>query len=1151
MTVNHRGNWSIWLYMVVWALLIAGPVFAQLPTGTILGVVKDSSGAVIPGVTITIRNTDTDHTRTAVTGADGTYRVPALAVGHYEVKAEHGGFQTEAQQGLMLNVSEDVVVNPVLKVGTTQQEVFVTEVAPLVNTTSSSLGGLVDENKLSNLPLNGRNYADLALLQAGVAEDRNEDSEGTTAGTWYSSNGAPPRSNNYILDGAPLVNLYGGSSAGATGSTLGVDGIQEYKLITNSFTAEYGQTMGSQMVMVSKGGSNQFHGDVFEYFRNSALDARNYFDTPKIPEFRRNQFGGSFGGPIKRDKSFFYAVYEGLRLLYGTTSIVQTFNQACFNEVATQQKAGTNPITVNAACLDDGSTVNTATVQPVMIPLLNLFPAPNQSPAAGLDVYRFSFPSPTSVNYGQIRLDHNFSDKDSMFGRYTIDNAYQLTTAGGTQASIGASFPDFLSAVPGRDQFLTLAENHVFSSALLNSVRLSYSRTNQANVDGYGAQGLISGPMYSFTKTNGKYNPIGNININTFTQTYGSDSQLPNTDIQDIYTLSDDVYYTKGKHALKFGFLLNRYQLGLNVGADAIGTINFNDVASFLLGAPQSYQSLSSTSNTNRDFIYWSVGMYAQDDFRATQRLTLNLGLRYEFYTSPRETNGRGGNFRDAYTPQWANDTVPTTTNIIDNSSLKDFEPRVGFAWDVFGDGKTSLRGGFGIFYDIGNIGSIFQQSAQATPPISVRSSLSFPDDATAEATYLPTAPLLFYPTTGLNTAGLRLVSYQTRPAHMLQYNLTGDRQLPKSIALSLSYVGSRGIDLWHTTEANPILPTAFIGNQPVWQPYLCGGVASVLNTGGCGQNPAYHRVNQNFASGTISAPGSESWYNSLQAVVTKNVSNGLEFQAAYTWARSIDTTSGQMSGGDCRSDGIDQYPYGGVPQPLIFAKGPSCSDVQNNFHVNVLYHLPDPHMNGISEKALSGWLMGNIVSLESGLPFNLVTGLRSNSGFMNSGPDYPNVNTAASIAAAGPCTSQPGQPAAGSNPCAYTPIPYNKNTVITGNPNQWVNPAMFSLPPTGMLGNEQRGLLRGPHLYNWDFSLVKDTAVKALGEAGNVEFRAEFFNIMNHPNFGQIPVQHTFPGKPQDIGSFSEAPSAGGSAVISSSANSSRQIQLALKLIF
>ena len=1124
----HRsaGRHFILACLAVGMLLMAVSVFAQLPTGTILGVVKDSSGAVIPDVNITIRNTATGLTRTVTTGNDGAYRVPALPPGRYDVKAEHSGFESEVDQGLTLDVSQEVVVNPVLKVGTTQQEVVVTGEAPLVNTTSSSLGGLVDNAKMSDLPLNGRNYTSLALLQAGVAEDRNEDSEGTSAGTWYSSNGAPPRSNNYILDGAPLVNLYGGSSAGATGSSLGVDGIQEYRLITNSFTAEYGQTMGSQMVMVSKGGSNQFHGDAFEYLRNSALDARNYFDPPTIPEFRRNQFGGSVGGPIKKDKTFFYGVYEGLRLTYGTSSIVQTFNQSCFNEVNGQKKAGTSPIVVDAACLDDGSTATTATVAPQMIPLLNLFPAPNAPDSVcGVDCYQFSFPSPTRVDYGQMRIDHTFSSKDSIFGRYTVDDSYQITTAGGTQASVGASFPDFLSVVQGRDQFLTLAENHVFSSALLNSVRLSFSRTNQANIDAYGAGGAPIGPQYSFTKTNGQYNPIGDINIGTFTQSYGSDTQLPNIDKQNILTLSDDVYYTRGKHALKFGLLVNRYQLGLVVGAAQIGSITFNDAAGFLEGAPQSYLSLSPTSNTNRDYIYYTLGMYGQDDYRVTQRLTLNLGLRYEFYTTPRETNGRGANHSATNTPAYATQASPDTTTIINNSSLKDFEPRVGFAWDVFGDGKTSLRGGFGIFYDIGNIGSVFQQSAQATPPISVRNAIGFPTDAAAQAQYLTTAPLFSYPAVGLSAIGGRLTQYNTRPAHMLQYNLPVDRQLPGSMALSVSYVGSRGIDLYYTTEGNPILPTALIGgqvSQPVWQPYLCGGAASTINTGGCGANPAfYHRLNPNFASKTLSATGSESWYNLLQVGVTKRISKGLEFQTNFTWARSLDTTSGQMSGGDCRSDGIDQYPYGGVPKPLLLAKGPSCSDIQKNLETNLMYHFPDPHMNGFSEKALSGWWVGNIVALQSGLPFNLVEGIRSQSGYFTSGPDFPNVNTAASIAAAGPCTSQPGQPAAGSNPCAYTPIPFNKSTVITGNPNQWVNPNMFSLQPVGTLGNEQRGLLRGPALYDWDFSLVKDTAVRALGEAGSVEFRAEFFNILNVPNFGQIPVQKVFSGKTSDLGPF------------------------------
>src|SRR5881296_4721187 len=308
---------------------------SQLPTATILGEIKDSTGAVIPGASITAKNVETGLTRTGMSAEDGSYRFPALPVGSYEVKVELPGFRTELRSGLTLTVSQEAVVNFTLQAGAVEQTVVVTEDAPLVNTTSGSLGGLVDEKKVAELPLNGRNYIDLTLQMPGITQQRNLGVAASTVGTWFSSNGAPLRSNTYLLDGALMSNLTNGTSAAQDGSTLGIEGVREYRVITNSFSAEYGMTMGSQVIVVTKSGTNTLHGSLFEYFRNSALDARNFFDykTPasdrRLPAFTRNQFGGSVGGPIKKDKTFFFGVYEGLRQRFGVTTISPTIDAGC------------------------------------------------------------------------------------------------------------------------------------------------------------------------------------------------------------------------------------------------------------------------------------------------------------------------------------------------------------------------------------------------------------------------------------------------------------------------------------------------------------------------------------------------------------------------------------------------------------------------------------------------------------------------------------------------------------------------------------------------------------------------------------------------------------------------------------------------------
>lgn len=457
---------------------------AQLPTGTILGTVKDSTGAAVPNATVTIQNTDTGLSRTVTTGPDGSFNVPELATGHYQVQAGHEGFKTATRTGITLEVTQQAVINFTLEVGATQQQVVVTGEAPIVNTQNATLGGLVNEQRIEDLPLNGRNYVDLSLLQPGVTADRNFGSGGgVSVGTSFSSNGASVRSNNFMLDGAVLQNISSRNPASLAGTTLGVDGIKEYQVITTNFQAEYGLTMGSQMVVVSKNGTNQFHGDGFEYLRNSDLDARNYFDPPpsaisghRNPEFRRNNFGGSLGGPIKKDKTFFYGVYEGLRQTLGVTSNLTVPGAGCHGPAGA--------VLTVAAC-PDIAPLTSVTVSPYIAPFLALQPAPNvPTPAGQLSSYDYSAPSTASENYGQIRIDENFSASDTFFGRYTIDNGvFNNATTTEAVSSTGNNYPQFGLAGNTRNQWLTLSENHIFTPSLLNIARFSFSRTHTAGSD--------------------------------------------------------------------------------------------------------------------------------------------------------------------------------------------------------------------------------------------------------------------------------------------------------------------------------------------------------------------------------------------------------------------------------------------------------------------------------------------------------------------------------------------------------------------------------------------------------------------------------------------------------------------------------------------
>jgi outer membrane receptor protein involved in Fe transport len=1097
---------SVWVLPAI-LLLVAIPVFAQSPTGTILGVVKDASGASIPNAAVTVMNVETGLTRTLMAGDDGAYRFPALLVGHYTVKTQQTGFKTEAREGLVLDVAQEAVVNFTLQVGTTQEQIVVTGEATVVNVTNSSIGGLINPVQMADLPLNSRNYIDLVLLQKGVAKAAAIGNGQGTSGTWFSSNGAPMRSNNILLDGARMNNAFSGSSSNETGTTLGVDGIQEYKVITDTFSAEYGMSMGSQVLMVSKGGTNNFHGTAFEYFRNSALDARNFFDYgslsggPRLPLFQRNNFGGSFGGPIKKNKTFFYAVYEGLRQNLGQSTVDAVIPANCYDPTSKTILTTNNP-----CALDSGGTV-----APVMVALANAYPYPNlASVTPGAPDDRFAFPSPakTSINYGQIRVDQNFSASDALFVRYTVDDGAAHTPIN----------PGLATEFAGRNHFATLSENHIFSPTVLNMARMSFSMTPIDADNIFPPQ--LTGPLYSGVQGF----PIPTISIGNGALTdYGGITSLPSIAVQKVYTLSDDVYWTKGRHALKFGVLFNRFSEDYSHRSNERGSVSFTSVPTFLEGVPAHFEAVTPGSLNNRNYTFDTLGFYAQDDLRATQRLTLNLGLRYEFNTTPSESHGNNYRFLNVQT-----DTSSTQGPIMRNASLKNFSPRIGFAWDVTGKGNTSIRGGAGLYYDVGNIGSALKNQTQALPPIVTASSHQ---NSTGQVL---TLPFTFSPLEAGHT--ITTINYNSGQPHLVQYNLTFERHLPGDMALSVSYVGTRGFDLWTVREFNWNIPLSITNGIEYWGPD-----PSVLKT-----------VNPNWDTETMYTTGAESWYNSLQVELTKRASHGLEFQGTYTYSQSLDTAQAQQYSNDC---GINAPGSTSGVDPIfpIHDKGPSCTDQPHDFTFNVLYHFPNVKSEKYAAKILHGWWVGSIVSIQSGLAFAPNTvGLISNSGvFRGDQGDRPNLVTPANLA---------GALAVNPNAVVYNPKTINAG----GNANQWFNPNMFTLVgPTqtapcpsndpsnlqsmcsfGYLGNATRDMLRGPGLRDWDFSLNKDTALPFLGEAGKLEFRAEFFNILNHPNFG-LPNGTIFAASITN-----ETPVSNAGQILYTS-TTSRQIQFGVKVLF
>ena len=1195
---------------VIWVavlILTAIPLAAQLPTGAFLGTVKDSSGASIPGAMVTVKNTDTNLTKTATTEQDGSYRFPELPIGRYEVTASAAGFRTETHTGLTLEVTQQGVINFALQVGATAQQITVSSEIPMVNTQDATLGATVHPQEVSELPLNGRNYIDLALFKPGVNQDKNQRN---SSGTSFSVNGAPVRSNNFTLDGAILQTANGRSPvAGDSGNALGMDGIQEYRIVTGIFQAEYGLAMGSQMVAVSKGGTNQFHGDVFEYFRNSAVDANTFFNNqngaPVVP-LQKNQFGAAFGGPIKKDKAFFYAVYEGIRQNKGVPvdSLVPAAGCHPANATAANNFGAGQTITIDQ-CPDlgndsdpQGNPINSVTLSQYTAPLLAIVPAPTND---ALGSYVFNNHDILGENYGQMRLDQNFSANDTFFARYTIDNARQNN-------SISTQDYSFFRQLPvARNQWITLAENHTFSPTLLNTGRFSFSRTNSSTIlsnngltqnGGLGPEvvpGFSTGVVDMGGTAGGAYGEFGSVNA------------APTTfDLQNIYTISDDVNWTRGKHAFKFGVLLNRYNRGSQATNSFNGQLQYNQLSDFLQDIPAVVEFAPTWANENRFFLYNTYGFYGQDDWRATSRLTVNLGLRYEFMNTPRELQGKQSRLINDYSDLFSYGPI------MKNNTLHNFSPRIGFAYDLFGNGKTAIRGGAGIYYDMGNIGSVLGGTTNGAIPygalIDILPTCSNPALPAAgqpctttdwqsvlgttttlqggalggfpipipnqvRSFYQPTCapggpgPFALCTTTpGIITP--TFMDYNWQSPYMIQYNASVEHQLPWNMAVSVAYVGNHGIHLPMVRDGNPIVPTSF---GPCGDPAsLCvGGQVPFWDTG----SPAYHNINPNYGSDINIGTFATSRYNALEVQVEKRTSHGLEFSAAYTRSKVEDETQGQANIQDCISSGglLGTYPL----NPSV-DKGPACFNIPNNWEFSALYHFPSPQGSGFLPKALGGWFMSSIISVQSGQPFTPITANnRSNSGVAQAQQgDWVNINTPA-LLAAHPCTSQPGQPAAGANPCPfYQPIPYDPNTVITGNPSHWFNPAMFSIAPVtpspdaeqaacggsaaapcafiGQLGNSGRNILSGPAERDWDFSIVKDTKIAFLGEGGMLEFRAEFFNILNHPTFsGEGLSTIAFSGNSGDLTPFSEKPSRNAGRVTQQLLDNQREIQFALRLQF
>jgi hypothetical protein len=1101
----RANNFLRFVVMLAAAFLVSLPVpaFAQVSNGSLAGTVYDNSGSVVTGATVTAVKLDTRLTRSTVTGADGGYSIAELPVGSYSVTVSLSGFRTATIENLTITVARQSVQDISLAIGSTQESVIVAEQQQLTDTSNPTLGGFVSPEKMEDIPLNGRNFVDLAFLQPGVNKNSNLAPQGGTTGEWFSSNGLPDRSNNQLLDGASIVSIQGGAGSSILSTSLGVDGIQEFRVINGFESAEYGGVLGAQLVLVSKSGTNKFHGDGYDFVRNSVLDAKSPLLLPTQPKqsFQRNQFGGALGGPIIKNRLFTDTVLEVLLATQPQTGTAVSFDPGC---VAAAGATLTNAQCSQLKLPTAGSTVTVSPVSALLLPALRP-PAGTGGLQYSGSNFSYSFPLPQQEYYGQERVDYTLGPNDTAFARFTADHA---------TVPVLNSFPYFFYNILSKGNIATASETHVFSPRLLNTVGFSYTGIDvNANCIASipGGYELVSGAG------------MGSISI------AGSASFGPcSSDTRSrklLYNLRDDAVLDRGRHSVKFGFLYTRDVPTISSPQNARGSFTFPSLASFMQGVSNGYTFHTAGPRYFPALRQNEFGFYVQDDIKLTRRITLNAGVRYEPWTMPMELHGNTSfiNNNPLVDP---NGTFQVGPLIANNPSLRNFGPRIGLTWDVFGNGKTAVRAGYNRLYDLEPLNSTYNNYSVGTPPFSGAFSTS--NVAQASYTYQQGLPitgvsnatetgLLPFPTPANAWSSYGIALYVQPVGHNIQqptadtWTLSIQQQLPLKSVFTVAYVGDRGTHLIQSLDINPNV-RQIVNGQDFWP----AGATRI--------NKQYTSINQNGTTG-------DSNYNALQLNLNRTVSSQLQFQIAYTWSRAIDNVQGVVGAETAASplEPADSY-------NTRLDRGPAIFDVTQNLHVNAIYHLPGTQSYGRAVRAVSnGWWVSPILAVQSGLPFtptiafnNSRSGVGANGG---GGVDRPSYVTASNLTAASLLDPQA--------------TVYKKSSVVQSPPVQYFNPHMFTLAPAGFLGTAGRDSLRGPGLMNLDFSVNKDSRLPFLGEGGILQLRAEIFNIPNHVNWGEPSgsVWSSATALNPNVGKIT--------SLINPTQSSWRDIQLAVKVLF
>jgi Carboxypeptidase regulatory-like domain/TonB dependent receptor len=1091
------------------------PAHAQVAGGTVSGKVTVESGAALPGAQISIQHASTGLVRNAATNSDGIYRFPDLPDGNYEMTASVSGFVTEVWTGIGVTGGVERVLNVVMHPGKPEQIIRAVAPAAEISQACPTACGTANTATVQDTPLNGRDWAALTTLQAGVTGVQTGNSSGGGGntdrgfGAPVSISGSRPDENSYRLDGISINDYANGAPGSVLGDNLGIDAVQQVSVLGSNYPAEYGRTSGGVINVQTRSGTNSFHGSVYEFLRNSALDARNFFDGPVIPPFKRNQFGSSGGLPIQKNRTFIFGDYEGLRQSLGLTTLTTVPSQAARNG-----QLSTGAVTVDPA---------------VARYLAAFYPLPNGRllGAGNTGIYAFAAQQVTDENYFTIRFDHKFSDHDSLYATYTRDASETIQPN---------AFGEFFSTIVSSRQAATVHEQHIFNSNSLTAGRIGFDRAIGV-VGGIDRvlNPLMKDPSYGF-EPGGFAGSVRQVpGLTTFPGAPTAQGLLSSSRrvFWNSFQGGDDVFLTRGVHLLKFGFEVERMQDNELTLSSVNGTFRFDSLQQYLTNQPSAFAGLASPNVPEFGVRQTLFGGYAQDDIRLKKTLTINAGLRYEMVTVPSDAHGRTSALHNLTTGDLAEVITSVGTPLFRNPTLRNFEPRVGFAWNPRG-GKTLIRAGFGVF-DVLPLPYVYTLTYPGAEPFVQRiiaNTLSpgmFPTGAYDQFSTDTHTSLAYYP------------DPKPKRNYVMQWNLSVARELTSTLALTVGYVGSRGVHLpYRVDNMSMVLPTltsaGYLYPIPNSAPPPPSGICADGSAPGPNGCP-WPTLNPNFGRipGTLSQ--ANSFYDALQVDVTKRLSHGFQIHGAFTWGKSIDTLSATESD--------DAFPNGLFNQ-LFFdqrtTRGLSDFNVARTLVLNFTWQIPAPRTDSRAAGWLSsGWQLSALYKASTGQPFTpilggdpLGTNLDQTGEVPSRVPGCDLVNSNFKKDPSGPiyinaaCFILPQPTAAIAAQCQ--PFGFRAGAPIAGT-------------CTNLRGDLGRNVVIGPDLSKLDFSVFRNNRVKRISETFNAQFRAEIFNIFNRANFAS-PTDNlaAFDQNGQPISS---------AGLIDSTQTTSRQIQFALKLIW